>query len=314
MDNSVICVVGPTACGKTKMGVALAQRFGGEVVSVDSMQIYRGMTVGTAAPTAAEMEGVPHHMIAVADPAESWSVARYVREADACVQDILRRGKRPVLVGGTGLYLDALVRGQDFAAGSQGGEIRRELQEKLAKDGAEVLLEALRAVDPESAARLHLRDEKRILRALEVYEETGEPMSRRDRRGRERPDRYQALYIGLNFRDRADLRERIDRRVDEMVRRGLLQEVQALLAGGLPRDATALQAIGYKQFLAVADGTATADQAVEEVKLRSRQYAKRQLTWLRRNPAIHWIYWDKEPDFPAALQNATDFLTAHGLG
>ena len=314
MDNKVVCVVGPTACGKTKMGVALAQRFGGEVVSVDSMQIYRGMTVGTAAPTAEEMEGVPHHMVAVADPAESWSVARYVREADACVQDILRRGKRPVLVGGTGLYLDALVRGQDFAAGSQGGEIRRELQEKLAKDGAEALLEALRAVDPESAARLHLRDEKRILRALEVYEETGEPMSRRDKRGREKPDRYQALYIGLNFRDRADLRERIDRRVDEMVRRGLLQEVQALLAGGLPRDATALQAIGYKQFLAVADGAATADQAVEEVKLRSRQYAKRQLTWLRRNPAIHWIYWDKEPDFPAALQNATDFLTAHGLG
>ena len=154
MDNKVVCVVGPTACGKTKMGVALAQRFGGEVVSVDSMQIYRGMTVGTAA---------------VADPAESWSVARYVREADTCVQDILRRGKRPVLVGGTGLYLDALVRGQDFAAGSQGGEIRRELQERLTKDGAGALLEALRAVDPESAARLQLRDEKRIVRALEGY-------------------------------------------------------------------------------------------------------------------------------------------------
>ena len=153
MDNKVVCVVGPTACGKTKMGVALAQRFGGEVVSVDSMQIYRGMTVGTAAPTAEEMEGVPHHMVAVADPAESWSVARYVREADACVQDILRRGKRPVLVGGTGLYLDALVRGQDFAAGSQGGEIRRELQEKLAKDGAEALLEAPRSPGPQPAAR-----------------------------------------------------------------------------------------------------------------------------------------------------------------
>ena len=185
MDNKVVCVVGPTACGKTKMGVALAQRFGGEVVSVDSMQIYRGMTVGTAAPTAEEMEGVPHHMVAVADPAESWSVARYVREADACVQDILRRGKRPVLVGGTGLYLDALVRGQDFAAGSQGGEIRRELQEKLAKDGAEALLEALRAVDPESAARLHLRDEKRIVRALEVYQSTGKTTT--EKAGRYRP-------------------------------------------------------------------------------------------------------------------------------
>lgn len=314
MAQRVVCVVGPTASGKTKMGVALAKRFNGEVVSVDSMQIYRGMEIGTAAPTPEEMAGVPHHMIGVADPAESWSVSRFTQEADRCIQDILRRGKLPVLVGGTGLYLDALVRGQTFAAGQQGGAVRLALQQRLAREGAAALLEELAAIDPETAARLHLRDEKRILRALEVYEETGEPMSRRDRRGRQRPDRYEAVYIGLSFRDREDLRERIDRRVDEMVRRGLLQEVQALLDGGLPRDATALQAIGYKQFLAVADGTATADQAVEEVKLRSRQYAKRQLTWLRRNPAIHWIYWDKEPDFPAALQNATDFLTAHGLG
>ena len=258
---TVLCVVGPTASGKTKMAVALARRLNGEVVSVDSMQIYRGMTIGTAAPTAEEMEGVPHHMVAVADPAESWSVARYVREADACVQDILRRGKRPVLVGGTGLYLDALVRGQDFATGSQGGEIRRELQEKLAKDGAEALLEALRAVDPESAARLHLRD----------------------------------------------------RRVDAMVAQGLLQEVETLLQSGLPRDATALQAIGYKQFLAVAEGRATTAEAIAEVKLRSRQYAKRQLTWLRRNEAIHWILWEKTPDFSAGLQNATEFLLSAGV-
>ena len=314
MAPRVLCVVGPTASGKTKMAVALARRFGGEVVSVDSMQIYRGMTIGTAAPTAAEMEGVPHHMIAVADPAESWSVARFCQAADGCIQDILSRGKLPVLAGGTGLYLDALIRGDDFAPGCQGGEVRLRLQRELREQGPEALLERLRTVDPETAGRLHLRDEKRILRALEVYEQTGEPMSLRDRRGRQRPDRYEAVYIGLSFRDREDLRQRIDRRVDDMVRQGLLQEVQDLLDSGLPRDATALQAIGYKQFLAVADGAATTDQAVEEVKLRSRQYAKRQLTWLRRNPDIHWILWDREPDFPAALQNATDFLTAHGLG
>lgn len=311
---TVLCVVGPTASGKTKMAVALARQLNGEVVSVDSMQIYRGMTIGTAAPTAEEMEGVPHHMIAVADPAEQWSAARFCQAADACIQGILSRGKLPVLAGGTGLYLDALIRGDDFAPGCQGGQTRLRLQQELWELGPQEMLRRLEAVDPETAARLHLRDERRILRALEVYEETGEPMSLRDRRGRQRPDRYEAVYIGLSFRDREDLRQRIDRRVDEMVRRGLLQEVQALLDSGLPRDATALQAIGYKQFLAVADGAATADQAVEEVKLRSRQYAKRQLTWLRRNPAIHWIYWDKEPDFPAALQNATDFLTAHGLG
>lgn len=314
MAPRVLCVVGPTASGKTKMAVALARRFGGEVVSVDSMQIYRGMTIGTAAPTAAEMEGVPHHMIAVADPAEQWSAARFCQAADGCIQDILARGRLPVLAGGTGLYLDALIRGDDFAPGSQGGEVRLRLQRELREQGPEALLERLRTVDPETAGRLHLRDEKRILRALEIYEQTGEPMSLRDRRGRQRPDRYEALYIGLSFRDREDLRQRIDRRVDDMVRQGLLQEVQALLDSGLPRDATALQAIGYKQFLAVADGAATTDQAVEEVKLRSRQYAKRQLTWLRRNPDIHWILWEREPDFPVALQNATDFLTAHGLG
>ena len=313
MAQRVICVVGPTASGKTKMGVALAKRFNGEVVSVDSMQIYRGMAIGTAAPTPAEMEGVPHHMIGVADPAESWSVSRFTEAADRCVQDILSRGKLPVLVGGTGLYLDALVRGNTFAAGQQGGAVRQELQERLAQEGAAALLAELAAVDPEAAARLHLRDEKRILRALEVYRETGETISEHDRKSRETPDRYDALYIGLSFHDRQDLRDRIDRRVDAMVAQGLLDEVRRLLGSGLPRDATALQAIGFKQFLAVADGTATEAEAVEEVKLRSRQYAKRQLTWLRRNPDIHWILWEKEPDFPWALQNATDFLTAAGV-
>ena len=313
MAQRVICVVGPTASGKTKMGVALAKRFSGEVVSVDSMQIYRGMAIGTAAPTPAEMEGVPHHMIGVADPAESWSVSRFTEAADRCVQDILSRGKLPVLVGGTGLYLDALVRGNTFAAGQQGGAVRQELQERLAQEGAAALLAELAAVDPEAAARLHLRDEKRILRALEVYRETGETISEHDRKSRETPDRYDALYIGLSFRDRQDLRDRIDRRVDAMVEEGLLGEVMGLLKSGLSRDATALQAIGYKEFLGVAEGTATVDQAVAEVKLRSRQYAKRQLTWLRRNPEIHWIWWGKERDFARALQISTEILSDAGV-
>ncbi len=313
MDNTVLCVVGPTACGKTKMGVALARRFNGEVVSVDSMQIYRGMAVGTAAPTAEEMEGVPHHMIGVADPWENWSAARFTEAADACVQDILRRGRRPILVGGTGLYLDALLRGTDFAAGSQDTPLRRQLQERMRREGAETLLEELRRIDPDSAARLHLRDEKRIVRALEVHQETGETITQHDRRSRETPPRYRALRIGLAFRDRADMWARIDRRVDDMVAQGLLQEVETLLQSGLPHDATALQAIGYKQFLAVAEGRATVDEAIAEVKLRSRQYAKRQLTWLRRDEDIHWILWEKTPDFPAGLQNATEFLLSAGV-
>ena len=309
----VLCVVGPTATGKTKMGVALAKRFHGEVVSVDSMQIYRGMTIGTAAPTDQEMEGIPHHMIGVADPRESWSVAKYVEQADACVQDILSRGKLPVLVGGTGLWLDALVRGNDFAPGAQGEETRLALQKRMETEGAEVLLEELRQIDPATAAKLHLKDEKRILRALEVYAETGETITAHNAKTKEIPPKYDALYIGLDFADRQDLRDRIDKRVDTMVQQGLLQEVRDLLATGLPRDATALQAIGYKQFLGVSEGRFTEKDAVEEVKLRSRQYAKRQLTWLRRNMAIHWIYWENEPDFSAGLQNATEYLTACGL-
>ena len=310
---TVLCVVGPTATGKTKMGVALAKRFDGEVVSVDSMQLYRGMTIGTAAPTREEMEGIPHHMVAVADPAESWSAARYVHEADACVQDILRRGKLPVLVGGTGLYLDALIRGTDFAAGSQGTALRQQLQRRARQEGTETLLEELRRIDPAAAQKLHLRDEKRIIRALEVWYETGCNITEHDRQEQQRPPKYDALYIGLDFLDRQDLRDRIDKRVDTMVEQGLLEEVETLLASGLPRDATALQAIGYKQFLAVAEGTATRQEAIAEVKLRSRQYAKRQLTWLRRNPDIFWIRWESRPNFPEGLQKATEYLHSRGL-
>lgn len=314
MDNSVICVVGPTACGKTKMGVALAQRFGGEVVSVDSMQIYRGMTIGTAAPTAEEMDGVRHHMVAIADPAESWSVARFTEQADLCIGDILRRGKCPVLVGGTGLYLDSILSGRTFAPGHSGGEIRKSLQAELAREGIESLYRQLREIDPETAARLPIRDEKRILRALEVYRETGETLTAHDARTRLRPPKYRACTIGLTFRDRADLYARIDRRVDTMVERGLLREVETLLQTGLPETATALQAIGYKQFLSVYRGGTPVSEAVAEVKLRSRQYAKRQLTWLRRKDDIYWLLWEKDPDFPAGLQNATEYLLAQGLG
>ena len=314
MDNRVICVVGPTATGKTKMGVALAKRFGGEVVSVDSMQIYRGMTIGTAAPTAEEMDGVRHHMVAIADPAESWSVARFTEQADLCIGDILRRGKCPVLVGGTGLYLDSILSGRTFAPGHSGGEIRKSLQAELAREGIESLYRQLREIDPETAARLPIRDEKRILRALEVYRETGETLTAHDARTRLRPPKYRACTIGLTFRDRADLYARIDRRVDTMVERGLLREVEALLQTGLPETATALQAIGYKQFLSVCRGDTPVSEAVAEVKLRSRQYAKRQLTWLRRKDDIHWLLWEKDPDFPAGLQNATEYLLAQGLG
>ena len=313
MAPKIVCVVGPTACGKTTLGVLLAKKFNGEVVSADSMQIYRGMTVGTAAPTPEEMDGVPHHMVAVADPAEQWSAARYAQAATPIIDDILARGKLPILVGGTGLWLDAVVRGHGFAGGHAGGEVRRQLQQRLEREGIEPLLAELRQVDPASAERLHPADEKRILRALEVYLETGKTITAHNEETKKLPPRYDAVWIGLQFEDRADMKALIDRRVDKMVEEGLLEEVRGLLESGLPRESTALQAIGYTEFLGVADGTATEAEAIEEVKLRSRQYAKRQLTWLRKNSDIHWIFWKKERDFERALQVSTEILTAEGL-
>ena len=313
MAPKIVCVVGPTACGKTTLGVLLAKQLNGEVVSVDSMQIYRGMTVGTAAPTAAEMDGVPHHMIAVADPAEQWSAAKYAEMALPIIDDILRRGKLPILVGGTGLWLDALVKGHGFAGGHAGGEVRQKLQQRLEAEGIEPLLAELQKVDPAAAERLHPADEKRILRALEVWLETGKTITEHNEETKKIPPRYDAVWIGLQFEQRDDMRALIDKRVDKMVDAGLLEEVQALLQSGLPRESTSLQAIGYKEFLGVLDGTATVGEALEEVKLRSRQYAKRQLTWLRRNEAIHWIYWKKERDFARALQVSTEILTAEGV-
>ena len=313
MAPRILCVVGPTACGKTTLGVLLAKKFNGEVVSVDSMQIYRGMTIGTAAPTEQEMDGVPHHMVAVADPAEQWSAARYTEMAVPIIDDILARGKLPVLVGGTGFWLDALVKGHGFAGGHAGGEVRKQLQQRLEREGIEPILEQLRQVDPDSAERLHPSDEKRILRALEVWLETGKTITQHNEETKKIPPRYDAVWIGLQFADRQDMRDLIDRRVDKMVEEGLLEEVRGLLQSGLARNSTAMQAIGYKEFLGVLDGTMTVNEALEEVKLRSRQYAKRQLTWLRRNEAVRWIYWEKERDFERALQVSTEILTAEGV-
>ena len=312
--HPVVAVVGPTATGKTALGVALAEQFGGEVISADSMQIYKGLDVGTAKVTPEETHGIPHHGVDILEPDAPFSVADFTAMAGRLEQEIAGRGHLPILVGGTGLWMDALIRGHGFAGGHAGGEVRRELETRFDRDGIEPLLAELRQVDPESAARLHPADTKRILRALEVYLETGETISAHNAATRQLPPRYDAVWIGLQFADRADMKALIDRRVDKMAEEGLLEEVQALLAMGLPRNATAMQAIGYKEFLSVLDGTLTEQEALELVKLRSRQYAKRQLTWLRRNPAIHWIYWEKDRDFARALQISTEILTASGLG
>ena len=312
MPPKLIVICGPTASGKTALGVELAKSLGGEVVSADSMQIYRGMDIGTAKPTAEEMGGIPHHMIDVADPAEDFSVARYVDMAGVCVDDILSRGKLPLLVGGTGLYIDSLLSGRRFAPFA--GEIRAALQERLLREGVQPLYDELKRIDPERAQKLHLSDEKRILRALEVYYETGRTLTEHDRESQSVPPRYQAAVIFLNFADRADLWRRIDARVDQMVRDGLEDEVRRLLHRGISPRATSMQAIGYKELSAALRGEEPMEAALAQVKLRSRQYAKRQITWFRRNSQAFVYNWKKIPDFNHALQASTEFITSHGIG
>ena len=313
-SKKILVIVGPTASGKTRMAVELAKAHNGEVVSADSMQIYRRMDIGTAKPTAEEMDGIPHHMIDVADPEEDFSVARYVELASACVDDILARGKLPIVAGGTGLYVDSLLSGRTFAAFSPESALRKELEAELAERGGEAMLEELSRVDPEAAARLHPNDHKRIVRALEVYRSTGKTISEHNRETQALPPRYEALTIGLNFQDRADLWARIDARVDQMAADGLEREVRELLSSGLSPRCTAMQAIGYKEFVAAVEGDMTWREAEELVKLRSRQYAKRQLTWFRRNPEVHWLLWEKNPNFGNARQRSTELLEEFGLG
>ncbi|PWL90556.1 MAG: tRNA (adenosine(37)-N6)-dimethylallyltransferase MiaA [Clostridiales bacterium] len=311
MNRTVVCVVGPTASGKTKLGVALAHLLDGEVVSADSMQIYRRMDIGTAKPTAEEREGIPHHMIDVAEPEENWSAARYVTAATECVEDIFRRGKRPVIVGGTGLYVDSLISGRSFAVQCTGW--RQRLQARVAAEGIEPLREELRQVDPAAYDRIAAADEKRIIRALEVWHETGKTITQHNLETQQRPPRYRAVTIGLNFAEKAALWERINRRVDEMMAQGLAEEVRQLLASGVPRTCTAMQAIGYKELAAAVAGRGDLAAAAEEVKLRTRQYSKRQLTWFRRSRETQWYFWAGKPDFAAARHFATEKMEEYGV-
>ncbi len=313
MPPDIIVVCGPTASGKTALAVALAHALDGEVVSADSMQIYRGMDIGTAKPTPEEMEGVPHHMIDVADPRDNWSVARYVEQAVPAVDGILARGKRPILCGGTGLYIDALVAGRDFAPFPEDTDIRRELYARSAAGELPALFAELGRVDPAAAARLHPNDEKRILRALEVYLATGKTITAHNEERRKLPPRYSPLTIALTYRDRALLKARIDLRVDRMMERGLEAEVRSLLARGVGAGSTALQAIGYKELSrAILEGRPM-DEAAEEVKLRSRQYAKRQLSWFRRDPLAHWLYREDLPNISDAAAFSTELARRAGL-
>lgn len=313
MPPKILVIVGPTASGKTRMAVELAQRHNGEVISADSMQIYRTMDIGTAKPTQEEMGGIPHHMIDVADPEEDFSVARYVEMAARCMDDVLARGKLPIVAGGTGLYIDSLLSGRTFAPFSPDSALRGELERELAEKGGQAMLEALAQVDPEAAQRLHPNDHKRIIRALEVYRSTGKTITQHNRETQAIPPRYDALTIGLAFQDRQAMWRRIDQRVDEMVAAGLEDEVRRLLTSGISPKCTAMQAIGYKEFTQALSGEMTWQEAADVVKLRSRQYAKRQLTWFGRNPNTRWVRWDDPPEFEQGRRASTEYMEEFGI-
>ena len=284
--NNIICIAGPTASGKTALAVELAKMTNGEVVSCDSMQIYRRMDIGTAKPTKEEMQGIPHHMIDVCEPDEDFSVSRYCEMATPIVDDIIARGKTAIIAGGTGLYMDSLIKGNTFAPFPSTG-MREKLEAQADSEGMDAMITLLQSIDPEAAQRIH--DRKRIIRALEVYYETGETITEHNRRTQAIPPRYSPLWLGLDFADRQELYSRIDIRVDIMLEQGLVEEIQSLLRSGIPAKCTAMQAIGYKEFVAALEGIGTIEEAAEEVKKSSRHYAKRQLTWFRRNKEMHWL-------------------------
>ena len=312
MENRLICICGPTASGKTALSVALAKQLHTEIISADSMQIYRGMDIGTAKPTAEERQGVPHHLLDICAPGEAFSVARYVELADAAAQDVLSRGMVPIVAGGTGLYMDALIECSTFSGDETDLSVREKYQRMAAEQGNEAVHACLAKVDPEGAERLHPNNLKRVIRALEVYEQTGMTIDAFNRLHKRPAPKYAALKIGICPAERQTLYDRIDRRVDQMLADGLLEETKRLLDSDALAG-TAAQAIGYKELLGYLQGDAPLADCVALLKQRSRNYAKRQLTWLKRDDNIHWIYYNNGEELPAILQEATEYLQKHGV-
>ena len=313
MENRIklLAVCGPTASGKTALSIALAKALDGEIVSCDSMQIYRGMEIGTAKPTAEEMDGVPHHLLGFLDPAETFSAADYTALAGKAIRDIASRGKLPIFCGGTGLYLDAVLTGNKYSPAAKDDGLRRELLDTAERDGAEVLWSRLNSVDPVSAEAIHPNNVKRVARALEIYLLTGKTKTDWDNESRLVPSPYNIVRL-MPDRPREELYKRIDRRVDIMVERGLIDEVRQLICSGrLKRGTTASQAIGYKEFIDYLDGLSSLDNAVALVKLATRRYAKRQLTWFNRYNDTVRLSCDE--NFEVIVNNALKHLTSEGF-
>ena len=293
MDKKIplIAVIGPTASGKTGLAVEIAKKFGGEVVSADSMQIYSELTVGTAKPTEKEMEGVPHHLIGHKSIDEEYSVVDYVEEAKNAITDIFNRGKLPVLCGGTGLYVDSLLSNTEFSEIKSDPDVRKKLYDFAEENGNEALFEKLKEIDPETAAKTHANNLIRVVRAMEVYEVTGKTMSEHQKDSHPIPSIYDVCYIGTNFADRDKLYARIEQRIDEMLEEGVEEEARFLFEHN--GTCTAAQAIGYKEFYPYFRGEMSREDAISVLKKETRHYAKRQITWFRRNDKINWLFRDE---------------------
>lgn len=301
----LIAVAGPTASGKSSLALAICEEFAGELISCDSMQIYRRMDIGTAKPTHEEMAHVPHHLIDICEPDEDFSAATFAEVATKAIANVLTREKLPVLCGGTGLYLDSVLKGVDYGEMEPDLAYRAEMQAYAEENGAEALHDKLKALDPEAAEAIHPNNIKRVVRALEIIHLSGMTKTEWDKQAIRRETPYRETVIALDYRDRETLYRRIEMRVDQMFEMGLVEEARALYdAGYLAPDTTAGGAIGYKELLGYLRGEMTLDEAKDTLKTATRHYAKRQLTWLRKNPSVHWFYPDdytSQADFTSAV-------------
>lgn len=307
MSKNIVIIAGPTASGKTKTSVALAKQLNGEIISADSMQIYKLMNIGTAKPTIDEMQGIPHYMIDVVDPDEDFSVAVFREMAGKYIDDIINRGKLPIVVGGTGLYINSLLYPFDFTETPEDTEYRDSLKDYADREGNEALHHLLKDVDNESYNRLHPNDTKRIIRALEVYKNTGKPISVYQVESKKMQSEYNCVYIGL-IMDRNKLYDIINRRVDKMFQEGLVNEVKELKSEGYTKELKSIQGIGYKEVFDYIDGIYTLDEVKENIKQGTRRYAKRQLTWFRHQGNIHWINIDEFNNSEELVKNIVNYI------
>jgi len=307
MKNKVVVIVGPTAVGKTNLAIELAKRIEGEIISADSMQVYKYMDIGTAKPTPEEMHGIKHYMIDVLEPNEECNVAKYKEMAEECIKEILSRKKIPMIVGGTGLYINSVVDNVEFSETITDRDYRMKLEARANSEGIEVLYKDLKEIDKEAAEKIHQNDLRRIIRALEVYHSTGKTISYHNKLSRQNPSKYDFVMIGLNM-DRADLYKRIDLRVDEMIANGLVDEVKNLIEKGTSFEHTSMQGLGYKEIMEYIERETTLEQAVEIIKTNSRRYAKRQITWFRREQRIQWF--DMNENLENIIKKILNYLEA----